>query len=66
MQLEGRFDSHHALMCRLHLEHLDQLDAMITELDAQIEQMMQPFRAQRELLSTSNAPGLRYVPRATP
>lgn len=50
--LEGRFDSHHALMCRLHLEHLDQLEAMITKLDAQIEQMMQPFHAERELLSS--------------
>lgn len=50
--LEGRFDSHHALMCRLHLEHLDQLDAMIAKLDTQIEQMMEPFRAPRELLST--------------
>ena len=48
--LEGRFDSHHALMCRLHLEHLDQLDAMIARLDAQIEDMMTPFRDQRELL----------------
>ncbi|WP_052628429.1 IS110 family transposase, partial [Mycobacterium tuberculosis] len=31
--LEGRFDDHHALMCRLHLAHLDQLDAMIGALD---------------------------------
>jgi transposase len=50
--LEGRFDSHHALMCRLHLEHLDHLDAMIIKLDVQLEQMMQPFRAQRDLLSS--------------
>jgi transposase len=48
--LEGRFDDHHALMCRLHLTHLDQLDAMIAALDEQIEQMMQPFCAQRELI----------------
>lgn len=48
--LEGRFDSHHALMCRLHLEHLDHLDTMITKLDAQVEDMMNPFQAQRELL----------------
>jgi transposase len=41
--LEGRFDDHHALMCRLHLAHLDQLDAMIATLDEQVEQMMQPF-----------------------
>ncbi len=25
--LEGRFDDHHALMCRLHLAHLDQMPA---------------------------------------
>ena len=50
--LEGRFDDHHALMCRLHLDHLDHLDEMIARLDTQIEDMMQPFRSQRELLTT--------------
>jgi transposase len=50
--LEGRFDDHHALMCRLHLTHLDQLDEMIGALDEQIEQMMQPFCAQRELIES--------------
>jgi transposase len=54
--LEGRFDDHHALMCRLHLAHLDQLDEMITRLDEQIEQMMQPFCAQRELIAS--VPGI--------
>jgi transposase len=54
--LEGRFDGHHALMCRLHLTHLDQLDAMIATLDEQIEQMMQPFCAQRELIES--VPGI--------
>jgi transposase len=39
-------------MCRLHLDHLDHLDEMIARLDTQIEDMMQPFRAQRELLTT--------------
>jgi transposase len=43
---------HHALMCRLHLDHIDQLEAMIERLDAQIEAMMTPFRAQRDLLAT--------------
>jgi transposase len=56
MALEGRFGDHHALMCRLHLDHLDQLDQMITRLDAQIEAMMEPFRAARELLTT--VPGI--------
>jgi transposase len=52
MALEGRFGDHHALMCRLHLDHISHLDAMIAKLDAQIEAMMQPFRAQRDLLTT--------------
>jgi transposase len=50
--LEGRFDDHHALMCRLHLDHIAHLDEMITRLDAQVEAMMEPFRAERELLTT--------------
>jgi transposase len=50
--LEGRFGEHHALMCQLHLDHLDHLDAMIATLDAQVEGMMQPFRVQRDLLSS--------------
>jgi transposase len=56
MALEGRFGDHHALMCRLHLDHIDHLEATIATLEAQIEVMMQPFRAQRDLLAT--APGI--------
>src|SRR6516225_3270893 len=52
MALEGPFGDHHALMCRLHLDHTDHLEAMITRLDAQIEAMMTPFRAARDLLTT--------------
>jgi transposase len=52
MALEGRFGEHHALMCRLHLDHTGHLEAMIARLDAQVEAMMTPFRAQRDLLST--------------
>ena len=52
MALEGRFGDHHALMCRLHLDHIGHLDAMIAKLDAQIEAMMAPFRAERDLLTT--------------
>ena len=44
MALEGRFGDHHALMCRLHLDHIDHLEAMITRLDDQIEAMMVPFQ----------------------
>ena len=52
MALEGRFGEHHALMSRLHLDHIDHLEAMIAKLDAQVEAMMAPFRAQRDLLTT--------------
>jgi transposase len=57
--LEGRFDDHHALMCQLHLDHIAQLNEMIAKLDAQVETMMVPFAAQRELLAT--APGIGPV-----
>jgi len=56
MALEGRFGDHHALMCRLHLDLIDQLEAMTARLDAQIETMMTPFRVARDLLAT--APGI--------
>jgi transposase len=42
MALEGRFADHHALMCRLHLDHIDHLEAMLVRLDAHIEAMMTP------------------------
>ena len=56
MALEGRFGDHHALMCRLHLDHIDHLEAMLARLDAQVEAMMTPFRAARDLLTT--VPGI--------
>jgi len=56
MALEGRFSDHHALMCRLHLDHIDHLEAAIARLDARIEQMMEPFQCWRDLLAT--VPGI--------
>lgn len=52
LALHGRFDDHHALMCRLHLEHVEHLDDMIARLDNQVEQMMIPFSRQQDLLIT--------------
>jgi transposase len=52
LALEGRFGDHHALMCRLHLDHVGHLEDMIAKLDAQVEAMMLPFRAARDLLTT--------------
>jgi transposase len=52
LALQGRFGDQHALMCRLHLDHIGHLEAMITALDGQVEAMMAPFRAERDLLTT--------------
>jgi len=52
LALEGRFGDHHALMCRLHLDHIGHLDAMIARLDTQTETMMAPFGPERDLLTT--------------
>jgi transposase len=41
--LVGRFGEHHAAMLRLHLDHIDHLDALINRLDAQIESKLGPF-----------------------
>jgi transposase len=52
MALAGRFGDQHALMCRLHLDHIDHLADMIARLEAKIEEMVTPFSAERDLLLT--------------
>ena len=41
--LIGNFGEHHAFLCRLHLQRIDQLSAAIEELSARIEQQMRPL-----------------------
>jgi transposase len=48
--LVGNFGDHHAFLCRLHLQRIDQITATITELSARISQAMAPFRDQLRLL----------------
>jgi transposase len=48
----GRFGAQHALMCTLHLEHLDHLTDMIARLDTRIDEVSLPFARQTELLAT--------------
>ena len=57
MALEGRFGDHHGLMRRLRLDHTGHLETMITRLDAQIEAMMRPFQAARDLLAATPGTG---------
>jgi transposase len=59
MALSGRFSEHHAGLCRLHLKHLDQLNELIAETEAQIEALMAPFQRSRELLMTIPGIGSR-------
>jgi len=41
--LVGRFDDHHALLLRMHLDHIDELDAMEARLDGEVNRLMGPF-----------------------
>ncbi|HUO38405.1 MAG TPA: IS110 family transposase [Mycobacterium sp.] len=50
--LIGNFGEHHAFLCRLHLQRIDQLSAAIEELSARIEQQMRPFARQLQQLAT--------------
>jgi transposase len=40
----GRFGEHHAFLCRLHLDRIDQLERDMAKLSARIEEVMAPFR----------------------
>ncbi|MDQ3887264.1 MAG: IS110 family transposase [Actinomycetota bacterium] len=48
----GRFGTQHALMCTLHLEHIDHLADMIARLDTRIDEASLPFAHQTTLLTT--------------
>lgn len=48
----GRFEDHHALLLRMHLDHVDQLSAIIERLDGEVDRLMAPFaEAATRLLS---------------
>ena len=50
--LTGNFGEHHAFLCRLHLQRIDELTAAIAELSARIAEQMRPFARQLEHLMT--------------
>ncbi len=52
MACAGRFGDQHALMCTLHLEHIDHLLDMIARLDTRIDEATLPFDQQATLLTT--------------
>jgi transposase len=50
--LAGRFDEHHALMCRAMLARIDQAETTINELGAAIDALLDPYEAAVTLLVT--------------
>jgi transposase len=50
--LRGRVTVHHRFLLRLHLDHLDALDAAINRIDQEVDAHLGPFRAAIELLIT--------------
>jgi transposase len=57
--LTGNFGEHHAFLCRLHLQRIDQLSAAIEELSTRIEEQVRPFARQLEHLAT--IPGVGHA-----
>lgn len=50
--LIGRFNDHHALMLRLHLDHIDHIEALLARVDVQVESAMVPYAADVQRLLT--------------
>jgi len=57
--LYGRFTDHHALLVRLAMGHLEQLEAMIATLDAEVDRVIAPFAEARDRLDTITGVGKR-------
>jgi transposase len=59
LALRGRFGDHHAVLLRVHLDHIDQIDAHIATIDTRIKQVIAPFDRQVQHLVT--VPGVADV-----
>ncbi|GGK75038.1 IS110 family transposase [Ornithinimicrobium pekingense] len=57
--LQGRFVEHHAFMARIHLDLIDQHTTAIDQLTERIEELIKPFRAARDLITT--IPGISVL-----
>ena len=61
--MAGRFNEHHALLCRAMLARIDQADATIDELGARIDELLAPYEAAVTLLVTIPGVARRRPPR---
>lgn len=50
--LQGRLKDHHRFLLRLHLQHIEALDEIITSIDKEVQSHLEPFRLAIEQLST--------------
>jgi transposase len=50
--LHGRVTAHHRFMLRLHLDHLQAVDAAIARIDQEVDGSVEPFRVAIKMLST--------------
>jgi transposase len=57
--LVGHFEAHHALLARMHLDHIDQLAEMVARLDEEVDRLMAPFADQATLLMSIPGVGKR-------
>lgn len=57
--LAGRFRAHHRFLVARHLAHLDGLDALIADLDAEVARRLAPFEEEVALLDTIPGVGRR-------
>ena len=49
---ECRIEEHHRILLKLQLEQVDHLDGVIEKLDLEIEKRLEPYKKQRDLLTT--------------
>lgn len=59
--LVGRFDEHHALMARMHLDHMDELTRIEQRLNAEVDRLMVPFAEAATHLLTIPGVGKRVA-----
>jgi transposase len=59
--LAGSFGPHQAFLVARQLAHIDYLDGLVAELDAQVAEEMRPFEAELELLDTIPGVGRRVA-----
>lgn len=57
--LRGRITAHHRFLLKLHLQQIDSLDRAIATIEAEVGEVLRPFRAAADRLST--IPGVSAV-----